>query len=214
MEALNQVIDDEDIVVTGVGQHQMFASHYLYRRNPRTFVSSGGAGTMGFCLPAAIGAALATPERNIWAIDGDGSFQMTMQELGTLSATGAKVVILVVDNGYLGMVRQWQELFHERRYSEVRLDGSPDFVKIAEAFGIESERVATKADLNAALDRAKSAKSSMLIHIPVEQESNIMPMIPPGGNVSDFFGNCITEKGQFFSPAELAAIQKTSRGNR
>lgn len=204
MRALNEVIDDEDIVTTGVGQHQMFASHYLTRRLSRTFITSGGAGTMGFCLPAAVGASLAKPDAIVWALDGDGSLQMTLQELGTVATSGARVVLIVVDNGYLGMVRQWQELFFDKRYSHVELSGNPDFVQLAQAYGIEGRRVTDSAELKTALEYAKQLKKSILLHVVVEPESNIMPMIPPGGKLTEFFGLCINSPGRFFSPEEIS----------
>lgn len=208
LEELNRVMSPEDIVTTGVGQHQMFAIHYLIRRNPYTFITSGGAGTMGFGLPSAVGASLAKPDVKVWSIDGDGSFQMTIQELGTLARSGAKVNIVLIDNGYLGMVRQWQELFHDRNYSSVDLLGSPDFVKIAEAYGIEGRFIETREQLKDGMRHAKSAKNSVLLHIAVEQESNIQPMIPPGGRVVDFSGYCILKPGEFFNEKELKKPSK------
>ena len=204
MDALNEVVADEDIVTTGVGQHQMFASHYLYRRLPRTFLTSGGSGTMGFGLPSAIGAAVAKPEVCVWNVDGDGSFQMTLQELGTLAACKAKVNIVIMDNGYLGMVRQWQELFHDRRYSAVELSNNPNFVKLAESYGIEGIFAEDADALKKALAYAKTSENSVLIHVPVVKESNIMPMIPPGGKVTDFIGHCIKEPGNFFREDETS----------
>jgi acetolactate synthase I/II/III large subunit len=208
MAALNHVLDATDVVATGVGQHQMFATHYLYREHPRTFVTSGGAGTMGFGLPAAIGASVGAPEVTVFAVDGDGSLQMTIQELGTLATLSSKVVLLILDNGYLGMVRQWQELFHDRRYSQVKLPTSPDFVKIAEAYGIAGRFVDTSEALKEALAAAESSDKSMVLHIVVEPESNIEPMIPPGGKVTDFGGYCIAAPGQFFTESELAGAGK------
>jgi acetolactate synthase-1/2/3 large subunit len=203
MESLNRVISAHDVITTGVGQHQMFASHFLIRSEPRTFITSGGAGTMGFGLPAAIGAALAKPEAKVWAVDGDGSLQMTVQELGTLATCGAKVTVVVVENGYLGMVRQWQELYWDKRYSSVALDGNPDFVRLAEAYGIEGRRAVDVDELDAALHHARDADHSVLIHVPVEPESNIMPMIPPGGKLTEFFGFCMQEPGAFFTADEM-----------
>jgi acetolactate synthase-1/2/3 large subunit len=215
MDALNSVLADDDVVTTGVGQHQMFASHYLYRRKPRTFVTSGGAGTMGFCLPASIGAALAKPDVNVWAVDGDGSFQMNVQELGTLASSEAKVIIVLVDNGYLGMVRQWQELFHGRRYSSVKLsDKNPDFVKLAEAYGIEGRFVNDESSLKAALAYARDAKHSVLVHVAVDPTSNIEPMIPPGGKLTDSFGHCIETPGSFFSKREMNGDTKATGGDK
>jgi acetolactate synthase-1/2/3 large subunit len=212
MNALNEVLADDDIVATGVGQHQMFATHFLYRRHPRTFITSGGAGTMGFCLPAAIGAALAKPDVNVWALDGDGSLQMTVQELGTLFSSKAKVIIVVMDNGYLGMVRQWQELFHDRRYSSVELSDNPDFVKLAEAYGLEGRFVDDEPGLREALVHARDAKHSVLLHVAVEKESNIKPMIPPGGKLTDYFGYCIEKPGLFFTEEEMPKQSGTTGG--
>ncbi len=204
MSALNKVLAPTDVVTTGVGQHQMFATHYLYRQLPRTFVTSGGAGTMGFGLPAAIGASVGAPDVTVFAVDGDGSLQMTIQELGTLATLEGKVALLILDNGYLGMVRQWQELFLDRRYSQVKLPRSPDFVKIAEAYGIAGRFVNTREGLADALAAIKAGDKSMVLHIAVEPESNIEPMIPPGGKVTDFGGYCIQTPGRFFSESELS----------
>jgi acetolactate synthase-1/2/3 large subunit len=212
MEALNEVVDPADVITTGVGQHQMYASHYLIRRNPYTFITSGGAGTMGFGLPSAIGAALAKPDVNVWAVDGDGSLQMTIQELGTLARAGAKVIPVVIDNGFLGMVRQWQELFHNKNYSSVDLSGSPDFVKIADAYGIEGIYIENIDQLKAGVRHAKAAKGSVLLHVAVEQESNIQPMIPPGGRVVDFSGYCIKKPGEFFSQEDMETANKGREG--
>jgi acetolactate synthase-1/2/3 large subunit len=205
MSALNRIMAPGDIVTTGVGQHQMFASHFLIRSEPRTFITSGGAGTMGFGLPSAIGAALAKPDVTVWAVDGDGSLQMTAQELCTLAGCGAKVVVVVVDNGFLGMVRQWQELYWERRYSAVELGGNPDFVRLAEAYGIEARRAVDETQLDEALRYARDADNSVLIHVCVEPESNIMPMLPPGGRLTEFFGFCMAKPGEFFSAEELSS---------
>ena len=204
MAVLNKMVGPRDIVTTGVGQHQMFATHYLYRQHPRTFVTSGGAGTMGFGLPAAIGASIGAPDVTVYGIDGDGSLQMTIQELGTLATLTSKVVLIILDNGYLGMVRQWQELFLERRYSQVELPQSPDFVKIAEAYGLEGRFVEDAEGFEEALQAAKRCSGSMVIHAIVEKESNIEPMIPPGGKVTDFCGYCINKPGEFFTEAELS----------
>ena len=208
MGALNEVLAPDDIVTTGVGQHQMFAAHFLVRRQPRTFVTSGGAGTMGFGLPAGIGAALARPSSRVWVVDGDGSIQMTVQELATVAETGARVIILVLENHFLGMVRQWQEIFHQKRYSAVALKHNPDFVKLAEAYGIKGVKVTDLEQLRRALRQACQSDRSQLIQVVVEEESNILPMTPPGKGLQHFFGNCIREPGQFFTTEETALAMR------
>ncbi|MBW2988680.1 biosynthetic-type acetolactate synthase large subunit [Candidatus Woesearchaeota archaeon] len=198
MYALNDILKPDDIVVTGVGQHQMFAGHFIKRSKPRTFISSGGAGTMGFGFPAAIGAKVAKPDVNVFLIDGDGSFQMTIQELGTVKEANIKVIPIIMNNSYLGMVRQWLELFSDRRYSEVYLGTTPDFVKVAEAYGLKGIRVKKKEELGAALKQAVKNDMTTVIDIEIEEESNILPMLPPGGNVKDAFGGCMASPSRFF----------------
>ena len=198
MYALNDVLKADDIVVTGVGQHQMFAGHFLKFRKPRKFITSGGAGTMGFGFPAAIGAKVAIPESNVFLIDGDGSFQMTIQELGTVKQAGIKVIPIIMNNSYLGMVRQWLELFSDKRYSQVYLGNTPDFVKVAQAYGLKGIRVTKTEDLVPAFNEAIKSDVTMLIDVCIEEESNILPMLPPAGNVKDAFGGCMFEQGKFF----------------
>jgi acetolactate synthase I/II/III large subunit len=197
IEAMNKLIKKDDIVVTGVGQHQMFAMHYLKRSIPRTFISSGGAGTMGFGFPAAIGAKVAKPEKEVYLIDGDGSFQMTLQELGTVAEAGIKVIICIFNNSWLGMVRQWLEIYHDKRYSEVDLGKGPDFVKIAEAYGLKGINVSKPTDIENALKEAIKSDVTTVLNFKVEEESNILPMLPPGGHVKDAFGGCMKVPGQF-----------------
>ncbi|MBU0615721.1 MAG: biosynthetic-type acetolactate synthase large subunit [Nanoarchaeota archaeon] len=197
IEAMNKIIKKDDIVVTGVGQHQMFAMHYLKRYKPRTFISSGGAGTMGFGFPAAIGAKVAKPEKEVFLIDGDGSFQMTLQELGTVAEAGIKVIIMIFNNSYLGMVRQWLEIYHDKRYSQVHLGKGPDFVKIAEAYGLKGINVSDPAKIDSAIKEAIKSDVTTLINFKMEEESNVLPMLPPGGHVKDAFGGCMKIPGQF-----------------
>ncbi|MFH1500383.1 MAG: biosynthetic-type acetolactate synthase large subunit [archaeon] len=198
MNTLNKILKPEDIVVTGVGQHQMFAGHFIKVRKPRTFISSGGAGTMGFGFPAAIGAKVAKPNSNIFLIDGDGSFQMTIQELGTVKEAGIKVIPIIMNNSYLGMVRQWLELFSDKRYSEVYLGSTPNFIKVAEAYGLKGIKVTKESELEPALKQAIKNKETTLIDIDIEEESNILPMLTPGGHLKDGFGGCMVGPGQFF----------------
>jgi len=202
MYSLNKVLKPEDIVVTGVGQHQMFAGHFLKLRKPRTFITSGGAGTMGYGFPASIGAKVAKPDSEVFLIDGDGSFQMTLQELATVKSEGIKVIILIMNNSWLGMVRQWLELFFDKRYSEVHLGEIPDFIKLAQAYGLEGIRVKKKEDLDKALKQAIKNKETTIIDVMIEKESNILPMLPPGGHIKDAFGGCMASPGKFFEEDE------------
>lgn len=198
MLELNKLLKPDDIVVTGVGQHQMFAGHFLRLSKPRTFISSGGAGTMGFGFPAAIGAKVAKPKSNVFLIDGDGSFQMTIQELGTVKEAGIKVIPIIMNNSYLGMVRQWLELFSDKRYSEVYLGTTPNFTKVAEAYGLKGIRVEKKSELGPALKQAMKNDVTTVVDVAIEEESNILPMLSPGGNLKDAFGGCMVAPGKFF----------------
>ncbi|MBN1157605.1 biosynthetic-type acetolactate synthase large subunit [Candidatus Woesearchaeota archaeon] len=195
---LNRILKTDDIVVTGVGQHQMFATHFIDRMKPRTFITSGGAGTMGFGLPAAMGAKVAVPDTNVFDIDGDGSFLMNIQELATLKEENIKVIPVVFNNSYLGMVRQWLEIYYSKRYSQVKLGRHSDFVKIAEAFGLGGIRVEKPAKIQDALKESIRSKETMVLDVYVEPESNILPMLPPGGHLKEAFGGCMNAKGVFF----------------
>ena len=176
--------DDETIVVTGVGQHQMFAAQEYCSPRTNGFVSSGGHGTMGFELPAALGAQVACPDEAVWVVAGDGGFQMTMQELSTVVQEGLPVKIAVISNGYLGMVRQWQEMFCNRNYVDVGLH-KPDFVKLADAYGIPAMRVDKVEDVAGALERAKAHPGAYLIDFTVEPEENVFPMCAAGTSLND-----------------------------
>ncbi len=167
------------LIVTDVGQHQMWEAQYYRHEQPRSLITSGGLGTMGFALPAAIGAKMARPEAEVWAIIGDGGFQMTSAELATLSQEKLDVNIAIVNNGYLGMVRQWQEFFYERRYAATPLH-NPDFVKLAEAYGLPARTVRTRADVLPAVDAARRHRGGYLIDFRVEQEDSVYPMVPAG----------------------------------
>lgn len=181
---LSNLTKGEAILVTDVGQHQMISSRYYKFKNPRTQVTSGGAGTMGFALPAALGAKLAMPEKQVVAVIGDGGYQMTIQELGTIMQYEIPVKVIVLNNSFLGMVRQWQQLFHEKRYSFTEMD-NPDFVKIAEAYRIKAKKVEKREDLADALKEMVDAKTSYFLEVVVGKEDNVFPMVPAGGCVTD-----------------------------
>jgi acetolactate synthase I/II/III large subunit len=170
------------VIVTDVGQHQMWAAQYYKHDQPMKLITSGGLGTMGFGLPAAIGARYALPDAEIWVICGDGGFQMTAAELSTCKQEGIKVNVAIINNGYLGMVRQWQEMFFGRRYSYTPLL-SPDFVKLAEAHGLTGIRVEKREDLPAAYERAQRDPGTVVLDIRVDQEENVYPMVPSGADL-------------------------------
>ncbi|MFM8833536.1 MAG: biosynthetic-type acetolactate synthase large subunit, partial [Cytophagales bacterium] len=169
---LSQLTNGEATVVTDVGQHQMVASRYYQFKNPRTSITSGGAGTMGFALPAALGAKVAMPNQQVVAVIGDGGYQMTIQELGTIMQYNIPVKILVLNNNFLGMVRQWQQLFHGKRYSFTEMH-NPDFVKIAQAYNIKSDKVTEQKDLEIALKKMLASESSYFLEVVVEKEDNV-----------------------------------------
>lgn len=185
IEELYRLTQGEAIISTDVGQHQMWAVQYYPVRRPRTFLSSCGLGAMGFGVPAAMGAQIAKPEATVIAITGDGSFQMNSQELATISYYKLPVKIVLLDNGYLGMVRQWQEFFFERRYSYSDLAaGNPDFVKLADAYGIPALRVTERSQVTKALEKALSHNGPFLVDVKIDREENVLPMVPPGGTLS------------------------------
>lgn len=185
---LNDITDGEAVIVTDVGQHQMATCRYSSFKHSRTNVTSGGLGTMGFCLPAAIGASYVETGRKVIAVMGDGGAQMNIQELGTIMQYRPDVKILILNNCYLGMVRQWQELFHEERYSSVDIQ-SPDFVQVAKGYGIEGCRVSEREDLDTALHRMLDHKGAFLLEVMTGKEHNVFPMIPQGKSVSEIVLN-------------------------
>ena len=184
LRTLNELTGGDAVIVTDVGQHQMVACRYAKFNKTRSNVTSGGLGTMGFGLPAAIGAKYGAPERTVVAIIGDGGFQMTPQELGTIMQFGAAVKILILNNQFLGMVRQWQQLFHDKRYSFVNIT-SPDFVAVAKSYYIEASKVDQRAELKKALETMINHEGSYLLEVMVGKENNVFPMVPQGCSVSE-----------------------------
>jgi acetolactate synthase-1/2/3 large subunit len=181
---LNELTKGDAIIVTDVGQHQMVACRYAKFNESKSNVTSGGLGTMGFALPAAIGAKFGAPDRTVVAIIGEGGFQMTLQELGTIMQSGVDVKILILNNEFLGMVRQWQQLFHDKRYSFVNIT-SPDFVMVAKGYSIEGQRVSDRSQLKAALKTMLDHKGSYLLEVMVGKENNVFPMVPQGCSVAE-----------------------------
>jgi len=189
------------LVVTDVGQHQMWEAQYYKHDAPRMLLTSGGLGTMGFALPAAIGARFARPQADVWVVVGDGGFQMTACELTTLAQENIKVNIAIINNGYLGMVRQWQQFFYGGRYVATPIR-SPDFVKLAEAHGLEGRRVTTRAEVMDTVAWAHSRPGSVLIDFRVEQEDSVYPMVPAGADLNDMIRRTP-------SPGAVAAVENT-----
>ena len=179
-----EVTKGEAIITTGVGQNQMWAAQHYWYDKPNSLISSGGLGTMGFGLPAAIGAKVGCPDSTVWCIDGDGSFQMTIQELATIAQERLAVKIAILNNGYLGMVRQWQELFYGKRYVATPLS-CPDFVKIAEGYCLPGLRVTRKEEVVSAIEQAMEEQGPFLIDFLIEPEENVFPMVPPGASIAE-----------------------------
>lgn len=180
VEMIYKVTKGEAIIATEVGQNQMWAAQYYQYTKPRTFISSGGLGTMGYGFPACIGAQIGCPGKIVFDIAGDGSFQMNIQELATAVNYKVPVKIAILNNGYLGMVRQWQQLFYQSRYSQVNLEGHPDFVKVAQAYGIEGIRVTKPEEVEPALKKALNIAGPVVLDFRVSREENVFPMVPAG----------------------------------
>ncbi|MCK9572255.1 MAG: biosynthetic-type acetolactate synthase large subunit [Candidatus Omnitrophica bacterium] len=187
IQQIDEVTNGEAIICTEVGQHQMWAAQWYNYLLPRTFVSSGGLGTMGFGFPAAIGAKLGRPEKTVFNIAGDGSIQMNIQELATCVENKINIKVAIINNGYLGMVRQWQELFYKRRYSYTPIT-SPDFVKLAESYGAVGIRVTKKEEVKPALKKAIAVDNTVFIDFRVEEEENVYPMVPAGEAINNILG--------------------------
>jgi acetolactate synthase-1/2/3 large subunit len=180
-----EVTKGDAIIVTGVGQHQMFAGQHFFYDKPNSFISSGGLGTMGFELPASIGAKVGKPEETVWCIAGDGSLQMTIQELSTIARDKIGVKVAILNNNYLGMVRPWRALFYEKRYMATPLH-CPDFVKLAEAYGIPAQNVKTSEEVVPAIQRAMATDGPYILNFEVEPEENVYPFVPPGASLHEF----------------------------
>jgi acetolactate synthase-1/2/3 large subunit len=188
IEALYEATGGEAIVSSDVGQHQMWTAQYFHFSAPRRWINSGGLGTMGFGLPAAMGAQVGCPDRTVVCIAGDGSVQMNMQELATCAQDGIPIKVFVMNNGYLGMVRQWQELYWDRRYSHVDMGRFPDFVKLAEAYGATGMRLEDKATLVDGMKEALATEGPVVVDVRVTAEENVYPMIAPGAAARDMVG--------------------------
>ncbi|AWL79337.1 biosynthetic-type acetolactate synthase large subunit [Capnocytophaga canimorsus] len=184
LELINKCSNHEAVIVSDVGQHQMMACRYAKFKNSRSKITSGGLGTMGFALPAAIGAKIGVPEKQVVAVIGDGGFQMTIQELGTIFQSQIPVKIVVLNNEFLGMVRQWQELFFDRRYASTEMI-NPDFIKIAEGYHIQSRLVTKRSDLEDAVKEMLNSDKAYFLEVRVEKENNVFPMVPTGASVSE-----------------------------
>jgi acetolactate synthase-1/2/3 large subunit len=184
IKAIARITSGEALVTADVGQHQMWTAQHFGFNHPNRWLTSGGLGTMGFGLPAAIGAKVGRPDLEVWAVVGDGGFQMSLNELATAAQEGLDLNVAVINNGYLGMVRQWQDLFHSKNYSEVAISG-PDFVKLAEAYGVTGLRVRTDAEIEPAIEKARGIKGPVVIDFVIEPEKNVYPIVPPGASNSD-----------------------------
>ena len=184
IKEINIATNGNAVIVTDVGQHQMVACRYAKFNNSKSNVTSGGLGTMGFALPAALGAKMGAPKREVVAVIGDGGYQMTIQELGTIFQTGSAVKIVVLNNDFLGMVRQWQQMFFEKRYASTELI-NPDFVMIAKGYNIEANKVSKRSELTLAVKKMIESKKPYFLEVKVEKEDNVFPMIPTGASVSE-----------------------------
>jgi acetolactate synthase-1/2/3 large subunit len=181
---LSDKTNGEACIVVDVGQHQMVTARYYQFKKANSFIASGGLGTMGFAIPASFGAKVGAPDREVVGIIGDGCFQMTIQELGTIAQSGLAVKMIILNNNFLGMVRQWQQLFYDNRYSFVELQ-NPDFITIARGFGIDGHTCSERENLSDSLDKMLDSKKAYLLEVIVEKEENVFPMVPAGTSVSE-----------------------------
>jgi len=182
LKALSDKKPEQTIVTTDVGQHQMWTAQHMDFTAPERFITSSGLGTMGFGLPAAIGAQVACPDHTVICVSGDGSVMMNIQELGTIKRKNLPVKILLLDNQRLGMVRQWQQLFFEERYSETLLTDNPDFLMLAAAFGIPGQSISRKDQLDDALDTLLNSEGAYFLHVAIDEAENVWPLVPPGAS--------------------------------
>ncbi|WP_407417465.1 biosynthetic-type acetolactate synthase large subunit [Paratractidigestivibacter faecalis] len=221
LHKLSQKLDPEaSIVTTEVGQHQMWAHQNIHREHARTFISSGGLGTMGFGFPAAIGAKIGCPESEVVCVAGDGSFQMNSQEMATAKINDVPVKVLIIDNRALGMVHQWQSLFYNKRYSFTELADNPDFVKLADAYGWRARRVEKPEDVDAALDEMLASKEPYLLDVMIPRDQTVYPMVAPGAPIDDIIGALdvtlggvrVSEKGFGNPVAASAAPEPDEKG--
>lgn len=185
IEKIAEITKGESIICTDVGQHQMWAAQYSFFNRPRSFVTSGGLGTMGFGLPAAIGAYLGDKKRTVWCIAGDGGIQMNIQELATAVLNKIPIKIVILNNGYLGMVRQWQEILYKKRYSQTLLCGNPDFVQLAESYGAVGMRITKKEDVESVIKKAMEIDNVVVMDFVVEKEENVFPFVPAGNAIHE-----------------------------
>ena len=196
MEKLDEITDGDALIATEVGQHQMWAAQYYKYKEPRTFITSGGLGTMGYGLGAAIGAKVAHPEKTVVNIAGDGCFRMNMNEIATATRANIPVIEIVFNNHVLGMVRQWQTLFYGKRYSHTVLNDCVDFVKLAEAMGAKAYRITKKEEVEPVLKEAISLNAPVLIECIIDSDDKVFPMVPPGKNLDDAFDEKDLEAGK------------------
>jgi acetolactate synthase-1/2/3 large subunit len=193
IQQLSEATDGKAYIVTGVGQHQMWAAQHYVFTEPRTFVTSGGSGAMGYEVPGAMGAQVGVPDRMVWSVAGDGGFQMTMAELATLVENKIPVKFAIINNNFLGMVRQWQEIFYKRSYVATGYTHNPDFVKLADAFGMLGLRVTDKSQVRGAILKANQYDGPALIDFVVEEEENVFPMIPAGQTIHELIEEPVEE---------------------
>ena len=193
LEAIRSVTSGEAIVVSDVGQHQMWTARFYTWTRPNSHITSGGLGTMGFALPAALGVKMALPHETVWVVAGDGGIQMNIQELATLKQQGVAVKVAIMNNGYLGMVRQWQQFFHNRNYSETPITG-PDYVKLADAYGLKGIRITRREDVADAVREAMESDETVIIDFVIEAESNVYPMVAPGSAITSMIEETDEEK--------------------